>query len=101
MHTYVVDSGAYEHWLADNQDQYVINAERSLNPANLVLHRASCHTINGTPARGATWVGSYVKVVGTRAELEAEHATARPCRLCLHPDGQDGSQADTAAPGRA
>ncbi|MGW4116465.1 hypothetical protein ACWEFJ_36795 [Actinosynnema sp. NPDC004786] len=83
MQRFMEDSGAYEHWLALNQDQYVINAERSLNPANLVLHRASCRTINGTPTRGATWVGSYVKLVGGRAELEAEHPTARPCRLCL------------------
>ncbi|GAA1303611.1 hypothetical protein [Saccharothrix xinjiangensis] len=79
----IVDSGAYDTWLADHQDQYVINAERSLNPDNLVLHRATCRTINGTPARGATWVGSYVKLVGTREELETAHPAARPCRLCL------------------
>lgn len=83
MQRFTEDSGAYEHWLTGNQDQYVINAERSLNPDNLVLHRASCGTVNGTPARGATWVGSYVKVVGTRAELQTEHPTARPCRTCL------------------
>ncbi|QQQ73720.1 hypothetical protein IOD16_20885 [Saccharothrix sp. 6-C] len=83
MQRFTEDSGAYEHWLADNQDQYVVNAERSLNPDNLMLHRASCGTINGTPARGTTWVGSYVKLVGTRVELETEHPTARPCRLCL------------------
>ncbi|PSL55980.1 hypothetical protein B0I31_104271 [Saccharothrix carnea] len=83
MQRFTEDSGAYEHWLALNQDQYVINAERSLNPDNLMLHRASCHTINGTPARGTTWVGSYVKVVGTRTELEHEHPTARACRHCL------------------
>ncbi|NUT46938.1 MAG: hypothetical protein HOV94_06380 [Saccharothrix sp.] len=83
MQRFTEDSGAYEHWLTTNQDRYVINAERSLNPANLVLHRASCTTINGTPARGTRWVGSYVKLVGDRVELEAEHPTARPCRLCL------------------
>ncbi|GAB3003798.1 hypothetical protein [Saccharothrix stipae] len=83
MQRFMEDSGAYEHWLADNQDQYVINAERSLNPGNLVLHRADCTTITGVPARGDRWVGSYVKLVGTRAELQTEHPTARPCRLCL------------------
>ncbi|KOX27556.1 hypothetical protein ADK67_14265 [Saccharothrix sp. NRRL B-16348] len=83
MKRFTEDSGAYEHWLADNQDQYVINAERSLNPNNLMLHRASCRTINGTPTRGTTWVGSYVKLVGTRAELETEHPTARACLWCL------------------
>lgn len=83
MQRFMEDSGAYEHWLALNQDQYVINAERSLNPDNLFLHRASCRTINARPARGTTWVGSYVKLVGTRGELEAEYPTARACRLCL------------------
>jgi hypothetical protein len=83
MQEFMEDSGAYEHWLADNQDQYVINAERSLNPNNLVLHRASCRTINGAPARGTTWVGSYVKLVGARHDLETAHPSARPCRLCL------------------
>ncbi|MBB5801782.1 hypothetical protein F4560_001550 [Saccharothrix ecbatanensis] len=83
MHEYTVDSGAYERWLAEHQDEFVVNAERSLNPDNLVLHRASCHTINGTPSRGTTWVGSYIKIVGTRHELETEHPTARPCRTCL------------------
>ncbi|XVS61283.1 hypothetical protein ACQPYE_23595 [Actinosynnema sp. CA-299493] len=85
MQRFTEDSGAYEHWLADNQDQYVVNAERSLNPANLMLHRASCHTISGTPTRGTTWVGSYVKLVGTRVELETEYPTARACRWCLYP----------------
>ncbi|QFZ19343.1 hypothetical protein [Saccharothrix syringae] len=80
---FTVDSGAYERWLTDHQDQYVINAERSLNPDNLVLHRASCPVLGGVPEQGTGWVGSGVKVVGTRAELETAHPTARPCRLCL------------------
>ncbi|MFD1152272.1 hypothetical protein [Saccharothrix hoggarensis] len=83
MRRFTEDNGAYERWLADNQDQYVVNAERSLNPNNLFLHRASCATINGTPSRGVRWIGSYVKFGGTRAELETEHPTARACGRCL------------------
>jgi len=77
------DNGGYEQWIALSPNQFVINAERSLNPDTMVLHRAVCHTINGTPARGTTWIGSYVKICGTRRELEARYATARPCGVCL------------------
>ena len=47
-----------------------------------------CRTINGTPARGDTWTGPYVKWCGAFEELQAEvrseyGASARRCGLCL------------------
>jgi hypothetical protein len=77
------DNGGYEWWITANPGQYVINAERSLNPRTMVLHRARCRTISGTPANGGTWIGSYVKICGTRRELESHYPTARPCGTCL------------------
>jgi predicted nuclease with RNAse H fold len=79
--------GDYLAWQAANPDLFVINAERSLNPRNLVLHQASCRTISGAPSRGTQWTGPYIKICGSRAELEkfahAKGGTARPCGLCL------------------
>lgn len=65
-----------------------MNCERSLNPNYLMLHRATCKTISGTPARGKEWTKDYIKVCSTDAEpLEtwAENKVGgqlKPCRLC-------------------
>ncbi|MGH7744637.1 MAG: hypothetical protein ACREQ5_07455 [Candidatus Dormibacteria bacterium] len=65
-----------------------MNADRNPTPAYLVQHRTRCHTISGTPARGARWAGDYITVCGRRHELE-EFARrniggeARACGLCL------------------
>ncbi|MFC4859270.1 hypothetical protein [Actinophytocola glycyrrhizae] len=82
------DEAGYERWLADHSDLFVLNTARSPAPNYLVLHRAICHTIASTPARGTRWTGEYIKFCGQRAELEKfaqAHAggTASPCRLCL------------------
>jgi hypothetical protein len=57
-----------------------------------MLHRASCGTITGKPARGTTFTGEYAKVCGERNDLE-EFARqlgghAQPCGLCLAQRGQ-------------
>jgi hypothetical protein len=76
------DNGSYEWWITANPEQFVINAERALNPATMVLHRARCRTIRGVPPNGATWVGEYVKICGTRRELVARYPSAHPCGHC-------------------
>lgn len=82
------DDGGYEGWLAGHQDGFVLNTARNPAPNYVMLHRATCRTIAGTPARGVRWTGEYIKFCGTRAELE-EFArvqvggAASPCRLCL------------------
>ncbi|RSM79023.1 DUF429 domain-containing protein [Kibdelosporangium aridum] len=75
--TFKDDDEAYLAWQAAHLDLFVINAERSMNPKTMVLHRASCGKITGAPP----WTGSYVKICGTRAEL-GEYPTARPCQIC-------------------
>ncbi|ACU39306.1 hypothetical protein KCV87_28015 [Actinosynnema pretiosum subsp. pretiosum] len=77
------DNGSYEWWIAANPDQFVINAEHSLNPATMILHRANCRSMSSTPTNGKTWVDEYVKICGTRRELLTRYPTARPCHLCL------------------
>jgi hypothetical protein len=58
-----------------------------------MLHRASCATISGRPARGSTFTGEYTKVCGGQAELDAfaRHLgdVARPCGQCLGPQSRD------------
>lgn len=65
----------------------MINTGRPPSAAYLMLHRASCGTITGEPARGTAFTGEYAKVCGERNELEefARHlgGHAQPCGLCL------------------
>ncbi len=56
------DDDAYTGWLRAHPDGYVLNIARSLNAATARVHHATCRTITGHPARGATFVGEYVKV---------------------------------------
>jgi hypothetical protein len=67
------DDAGYREWLAGHQEPhaFVLNAERNPKPTYLILHRATCHTISGEPARGTQWTHDFMKVCGTRAELEA------------------------------
>jgi hypothetical protein len=93
MRHFVDDDVAYLGWLADHPEGFVLNTGRNPSAAYLMLHRASCGTIRGTPARGSTFTGDYSKVCGGREELDAFArqlgGMATSCRLCLdsHPQG--------------
>jgi hypothetical protein len=85
---FVDDDGGYLHWIATNPDAHVLNAARSLG-ASATLHRATCHTISGTPARGRIWTGPYIKACANDAdalqrwsETNIGHAP-RPCGTCV------------------
>jgi hypothetical protein len=92
MQRFVDDDRGYLDWLDHHADGFVINTGRTPSAAYLMLHRASCGTITGKPARGTTFMGEYAKVCGERNELEefAHHlgGHAQPCGLCLAQDGQ-------------
>ena len=47
---------------ADHSRGYVINIERTYNPRDVRIHAAYCATITGTPARGDTFTGDWIKV---------------------------------------
>src|SRR3954470_1807187 len=85
--------GEYLGWVDTHQDGFVVNAYRNLAPNYLMLHRASCGTISGTPARGNTWThGDFVKICS--GAIPGLQSWARrdtmgsliPCQLC-RPDG--------------
>jgi hypothetical protein len=84
---FVDDDAAYLHWIAANPNAHVLNVARSL-AATPTLHRAACHTISGTPARGRVWTGPYIEAcAGDAAALQRwskaniGHAP-RPCGAC-------------------
>ena len=58
-------------WLAEHPDGFVLNCYRNPTPSYLVMHRATCWSINGTPSRGRSWTNDPKKVCAdTVAELE-------------------------------
>jgi hypothetical protein len=81
------DDSGYLNWLKANPDGFVINVTRR-RAAHLVLHRATCSTIGGAPARGSHRTTDSAKFCGDRNELEAlarsnSGGQPRACRLCL------------------
>lgn len=87
VRTFEEDDSAYLSWIAANPDLCVLNTERVPKPSYLILHRATCRTISGSPARGARWTAEYTKRCGTKAELEHYArselgGSARACGLC-------------------
>jgi len=82
---FIDDDQGYEAWTASHPNGYVINIQRSLNPADGRLHRASCLTINGRPARGRTWTGEWIKVCSSSAqdlEIWAHTNVSHSIRRC-------------------
>ena len=82
------DDAGYREWLARHKgsESFVLNTERNPKPTYLILHRATCHTISGAPAHGTQWTHDFIKVCGTRAELESfarsVGGTAQTCGIC-------------------
>jgi hypothetical protein len=89
MRHFVDDDAGYLDWLAHHPQELVLNTGRTPSAAYLMLHRATCRTISGTPARGSTFTGDYSKVCGTQRELdeftEQLGGTARQCQVCRPP----------------
>jgi len=93
---FVDDDTSYLRWLAGHRNGYILNCGRTPRPNYLMLHRASCHTISGTPARLGTWngmghnvwTGAYMKACASgRTELEQwalrkTGGRVRPCNFC-------------------
>jgi hypothetical protein len=61
---FIDDDKGYIAWLAEHPDGCVLNCGRPPAPSYLVIHRAICKTISGTPARGRNWTVTYQKVCG-------------------------------------
>ena len=84
------DDDGYRAWIAKHRGGYVINIQKTHNPSDAILHQATCHTINGEPARGDVFVGdSYVKVCAVRRAELVDWAIRNvgtsipPCLICF------------------
>jgi hypothetical protein len=92
MRIFEDDAAGYLAWVESHQHGLVVNTTRKPDPRYLMLHRASCGTIRGKPARGDRWTtGQFIKACSeTRAALDhwarqTVGGELTPCRLC-HPD---------------
>jgi hypothetical protein len=76
----------YIAWLSEHPDGFVLNCGRPPTPSYLMLHRSTCGTISGTPARGRSWTSFYQKVCAdTKRELvdwASPIGVLQPCKLC-------------------
>jgi hypothetical protein len=89
MRIFEEDDAGYLTWIDGHQRGFVVNTFRQPDPQYLVLHRASCGTIRGTPACGKRWTtGDYIKACSeTRADLDHwarqnVGGELHPCGLC-------------------
>ena len=69
------DDMGYLQWISEHPDGYVVNSRRRVGPDYLVLHRASCFSINRYPNMdeepGGFTERQYRKFCSTsRSELE-------------------------------
>jgi hypothetical protein len=85
---FVDDDASYLRWIAAKTER-ACPQRRTLSLSILpTLHRATCHTISGTPTRGGTWTDPYIKACADEAaalkrwsEANIGHAP-RPCGTC-------------------
>jgi hypothetical protein len=85
---FVDDDAGYLAWLARHADGFVVNCDVVPRAEYVVLHRASCGTISGAPARGASWTVAYKKVCSVDSSEVVEWvrgaigSSPAHCHLC-------------------
>jgi hypothetical protein len=91
MRVFRDDDVGYLARVESHQHGFVVNTFRRPDSRYLVLHRATCHTITGKPARGDRWTtDDYIKACSeARAALDqwarqTVGGELTPCGLC-HP----------------
>jgi hypothetical protein len=77
----------YLRWLAEHRNGYVVNCYKPPKPTYLMLHIATCYTINGTPARGKTWVEGGFDKMCSESVVELRHWAENTVGGPLHPCG--------------
>ena len=61
VQTFVRDDAGYVAWLAAHSGGWVLNTFPHVTSQYLVLHRASCRTVNRPLETGRTWTFAYGK----------------------------------------
>ena len=89
VRSFLDDDAGYLAWTAGHADGFVVNADRTLSPHSLVLHRASCPCIGGLPSPGRTRTANYRKVCAADLEVLLDWSRTDigiepgSCRRCL------------------
>ena len=87
-HEFRDDGDGYQEWLDKNPRGYVINIQRSHNPADARLHDASCGALQAPIDKGLKLADQYVKVCGGTIDEVKEWAEAhvgvpiQDCGMC-------------------
>jgi hypothetical protein len=89
IRSFLHDDAGYLAWIAQHGGGFVVNADRTLSPASLMLHRATCACIGGQVGRGRTRTAHYRKVCASdldalvdwcRHDIGVEPGRCRHCR---------------------
>jgi hypothetical protein len=85
---FVDNDDGYLAWIAQHPEGFVLNTARTPNPNDLRLHRATCSTITILQPQARRWTGDYIKICGSRTELESWASdtvggAVQPCRFCM------------------
>jgi hypothetical protein len=89
IRSFLDDDAGYLAWTTGHADGFVVNADRTLSPHSLVLHRASCPSIGGLPTAGRTRTANYRKVCAADLEVLLDWSRTDigvdpgSCRRCL------------------
>ncbi|HXQ75682.1 MAG TPA: hypothetical protein VN791_04235 [Acidimicrobiales bacterium] len=62
IRSFLDDDPGYLAWVTGHGDGFVVNADRTLSPNSLILHRAACSFIGGPTRPGRTRTANYRKV---------------------------------------
>ena len=81
---FIDDDHGYVEWNRTHFHGFVLNSYRQPTARYLMVHRAHCRTITGTPANGRTWTHDPIKVCAdSLAELDGwavDRTGAQPTR---------------------
>jgi hypothetical protein len=88
VRSFLDDDAGYLAWASRHADGFVVNADRTLSPNSLMLHRATCASIVGPAGSGRTRTANYRKVCGSnldtlvnwcRTDIGTEPGRCRHC----------------------
>lgn len=81
IRSFLDDDPGYLAWVAEHGDGFVVNADRTLSPNSLVLHRAACSCIGGPARSGRARTANHRKVCSSDLEVLVD--------WCRHDIGND------------
>jgi hypothetical protein len=89
IRSFLDDDGGYLAWATEHDLGFVVNADRTMSPKSLVLHRATCSSIGPMPSPGRKRTASHRKICAAdveallswcREDIGADPGVCRHCR---------------------